>query len=584
MLGLVTTVYFYRIGTYDQIEQLPLIMASMEEDYLPNDFFTEAGRQFGPRYYYVHLMAWSGRLLGLENALFGWTLLAQAGLAWVSFRMGKAWFEGDEVAALLSTAVVMSAEAVAWGSKSVIYAPYLTPGVLVMPLMGMSLLDGSRGRLMRAGLWAGLSAWVHILLGVETGLLVLGAGWWGCIRQAGRWHRPTWIQTTLGAGILIVMALPTLIPYAAQSRTLTAETFVQIIAVFRHPHHYLPSYFLANGWEWVKGAAFWGAMALAWWLWRKHYPGQALAQRFVALLTGLIAVGCVVGWWGVELAQNRLLTTAQTWRLLNLLKWIGLVLIGGSLGRMLRGKSPLGTFGGYLAMLTPLAMLAAMGKAAGVRLPVFGLALLGLLTAGLLLWIDQLYISSVGLVLIYALIMGLYLGGQERWGIGVVVALLVGTALNATLLVGRLPSPLESIAARVFRPRVYAWSYPDEMQAVMDFARTQTPTASVWLTPPDFGPMRIAGRRAIVVDFKAFPFQDATIWTWYQRILACYGSDPAARDEAWAQWNPASLRRIARSYEFDYAVVPHTDAWADYAGQFDTKTYKVLTRSEALVE
>jgi len=378
------------------------------------------------------------------------------------------------------------------------------------------------------------------------------------------------------------MALPTLVPYAAQPQTLDPETFVQIIAAFRHPHHYLPSYFLANGWEWVKGGAFWGAMALAWRFWHQHHPGQALARRFVAILAGSIALACLLGWWGVEIAQNRLLTTAQTWRLLDLLKWIGLILIGGCLGQMLRGKKPVEIFGGFLSMLTPISMLVAMGKASGVRIPLFGMALLGLLTAGLLLWVEQLFFSSVGLVMVYALIIGLYVGGQKRWSLGVGVALLVGAAINAALLVGRLPSPLESIAGRVFRPQVYAWSYPEEMQAVMDFARRQTPTASIWLTPPDFGPMRIAGRRAIVVDFKAFPFQDAAILTWYQRILACYGSDPDALGDAWAQWRPATLRRIADSYKFDYAVVPHTDAWADYPGQFETETYKVLTRKEAL--
>lgn len=583
LIGIITTVFYYRVGIYDQIEQLPIILRFMVgDDYLANDFFTHAGVQFGPRFYYAHLMAWSGKLVGLGNALFGWMLLAQMGVAWVSFQLGKGWYDGDEVAGLVAAAAAMSAEAVAWGANEVMYGPCLTPGSLVLPLIGLSLLAGSRGRLVQASLWAGLAAGMHILLGLETGFLVLAAGGVAAMNQQGTRPQPVWLQAGLGTGILIMLGLPTLLPYAQQARGLDADTFYQIIAEFRHPHHYLPSHFLANAWAWIKGLAFWGAMALAGRLWHQQHPHQRQAQRFVALLAIFIALGCLVGWLGVEVIPNRLVITAQTWRLLNLLKWLGLVLIGGQLGKLLSGQTPWDGVGGFLSMLTPLSMLAMMGKAAGLRISLLAAALLGLFTAGPLLWIDQLYVSTAGLVAVYALIVGLYLGGKRGWSMAGAGTLILGAGLNATLLAGQMPAPLELIAARVFRPHVYTWTYPAEMQAVMDFARTQTAKSALWLTPPDFGPMRIVGRRAIVVDYKAFPFQDEAILTWYERVLACYGPDPQALHKVWGQWNPATLRRLGKQYQFDYAVVPNTAAWKAQQGVYQTPRYKVLRRAEVI--
>jgi len=582
LMGVITTVFYYRFAIHDQIEQLPLMLRFMEGDYLERDFFTNAGENFGPRFYYAQLMAGSGKLLGLKTALFVWTLLAQVSLAWVSFQMGKQWHGGDQRAGLMAAAVAMSAEAVAWGSNAVIYAQYLAPDLLAMPLISMSLLAGSQGRLMRAGLWAGLASGVHVLLGLETGALVLVAGGWIGLRQQGLQHRPTWRQAILGALVLAAAALPTLIPYAQQEQGLDAAAFYQVVAAFRHPHHYLPSYFLANGWELLKGGAFWGAMGLAWARWRRHQPAQARAQPFVAVLAALIALGCLIGWLGVEVVPNRLVITAQTRRLLNLLKWIGLVLIGGGLGRMTQAMGVAGSMGSLLSMLTPFSMLGLMGKAAGLRIPLAGIALLGLLTAGLLLAVDQLFWSSVGLVGLYAGVVGVYVGGKRRWGMAIAGALILGAGINATLLAGRLPQPLELIASQAFRPKVYAWSYPEAMQQVMDFARTQTPAGSLWLTPPDFGPMRIAGRRAIVVDFKAFPFQDPAILTWHERILACYGADLEALEETWRKWDPATLRRLGQQYAFDYAIVPNTTTWRQHPGLFQNKAYKVLSRGDAL--
>ena len=58
LMGVITTVFYYRFAIHDQIEQLPLILRFMEGDYLERDFFTNAGDNFGPRFYNTPFRFW----------------------------------------------------------------------------------------------------------------------------------------------------------------------------------------------------------------------------------------------------------------------------------------------------------------------------------------------------------------------------------------------------------------------------------------------------------------------------------------------------------------------------------------------
>ena len=60
----------YGYGVSDQAEQLPLIFRAMDSGYLANDFFVNAASEFGPRFYYVHTMAFIGTYVPLPAAFF----------------------------------------------------------------------------------------------------------------------------------------------------------------------------------------------------------------------------------------------------------------------------------------------------------------------------------------------------------------------------------------------------------------------------------------------------------------------------------------------------------------------------------
>ena len=51
-----------------------------------------------------------------------------------------------------------------------------------------------------------------------------------------------------------------------------------------------------------------------------------------------------------------------------------------------------------------------------------------------------------------------------------------------------------------------------------EWARTNTPQDAIFAVPPSNSEMRSWSRRAIVVNFKAFPFQDELMIEWHRRL------------------------------------------------------------------
>ncbi|MDX1546877.1 MAG: DUF6798 domain-containing protein, partial [Rhodothermales bacterium] len=104
--------------------------------------------------------------------------------------------------------------------------------------------------------------------------------------------------------------------------------------------------------------------------------------------------------------------------------------------------------------------------------------------------------------------------------------------------------------------------------SVEQWARTQTPAGAVFAVPPSWSGFRSHARRAVVVDFKAFPFQPEQIPVWFERLadLAPISlperADPrlqATLDDAFLRRAPEALARAASRYGIDY-VVRHRSA------------------------
>jgi hypothetical protein len=105
--------------------------------------------------------------------------------------------------------------------------------------------------------------------------------------------------------------------------------------------------------------------------------------------------------------------------------------------------------------------------------------------------------------------------------------------------------------------------YEGDLVAVGDYVRNETPKDAVFLTPPDLGEFRLVTNRAIVVDFKAFPFQDQAMREWRTRLFTLYGGEPRAKGrfapaemlEIYRTIDDTTILSLAETYGFEYALL-----------------------------
>lgn len=140
----------------------------------------------------------------------------------------------------------------------------------------------------------------------------------------------------------------------------------------------------------------------------------------------------------------------------------------------------------------------------------------------------------------------------------VAVCLLWVAALAAATLPG---APLRGKVAPTARAAT-------PLGQVERWARHETPMDAVFAVPPSVSSFRSSARRAILVNFKAVPFEPAPLRAWFERILDVApltplpvraGPDLAARlDEAYARQDADAWERLARRYGIRYLVVERT--------------------------
>ena len=74
-IGLLATIWGYRFGDFDHVEQLPLVKKAINSNYLIKDFFININQEhFSPRNYYIYMVAFLSKITSLPAAFFLITL------------------------------------------------------------------------------------------------------------------------------------------------------------------------------------------------------------------------------------------------------------------------------------------------------------------------------------------------------------------------------------------------------------------------------------------------------------------------------------------------------------------------------
>jgi hypothetical protein len=585
LIAAISTLWNYQYGTENQTEYVLAAERALDSGFLSRDFFTNTTQSFGPRFYFIALLAALGAVAPLPAVFFFLALASNVAISVVTALVGCDIF-GSRYAGMLASGMVMSLDTLRLADAATLGSPGLYQATVAMPWVLAAVWAGLRGRLPICGLLAGVGSVLHPIVGFVTGALVLAVATLTGPFQRDRRNAEAPFARLGQVGLawlaLITLASLSFVPYTRTQRLEPAQ-FVQILAHFRAPHHYLPSTFPVP--HYVQAACFVTATLLSWYRiakWRASLRGVALT---VTLITAGVLLACLGGYLFVEVLPSRVWTTAQTFRLLFLVKWLGFLGVAGVIGsrlamesdanRAINAAPPLFGLMSATTMVVTQAAEAMRGwRTADLmaeRIGLSGLIAVTAITVYLILT-DQ--VSALFLILV---VIGLFAvsDASPHWRFTIPAVLSLATV--AALLSSYRWLPERHI--KLEPPRFTLADIEDKSASIAVAVNDKTPPDAVLLTPPQFGMLRLLSHRAIVVDFKLFPFEDREMFEWYQRILDCYGhvstiGFEAARemDEHYRSITDTQLSRIRERYGAAYAVL--------YAG---TKThYPVLAATDSL--
>ena len=591
LFGILTTILTYTgYGISNHVEQLPIILRSLDRTFLVNDFFTNAATHSIARLYYARFIAMlAGSGSNLPAVFLILTLCSNIAISLISFFFARDLFHNSPLAGICASALVMSVSTFRLGWHAIIFSGTLTPTTIAIPFALAAIWLSTRGKLVIGTVLCGIASIIHPQFGLEVGAILLGTFVLSLLIGKQKWTTDNLRAVILSLLVFIPFAVISILPQFSQ-RSIDPALFVYIIALFRHPHRFVPSTFgLSN---YIYAAAFLYAVIVFYHHWRKDRKTSYSLP--VAIIACTILFLCIGGYIFVEIFPMRIWVIAQTFRLLYLVQWLGLLLIAGTIADE---KLQPSTRVLYLASaLHPFAL----GIAA--------------LTQSLREWLGQKQISfgkflDPGFVLLFNIaILGWFFHPQMESLLLIVYAVLI-LAFNAvpqklyysTILAGAIPvillvnyqerlpyiNHLDTVS-RIketvnFKMQSELGTQGDEMA---EFSRQNTPEDSIFLTPPNWGQFRLLARRAVVVDFKAFPFADIAVEEWYRRLTDCYGI-PASKglamepelDANYRNMDDASLLALQKKYQVSYAIL-YRETPTRFEVRFQNDTYKVIQLNE----
>jgi hypothetical protein len=318
----------------------------------------------------------------------------------------------------------------------------------------------------------------------------------------------------------------------------------------RVPHHHLP-----RTWGWAgfslfaKHAAL-GGIGLG--LVRPKAPGAPVVLAAAASLAGLFLLVflCTVVMFVPRVA------TLQPYHFLTLLSFFSLLFFAGAAAREAEaGGEPLSA-----PRVRRLALLGAGLCVAFWANPIVGAALAAML----------------GVPLAWPLVRDRARLARRTLAVGATLFLggLAGFCLPLSTAFFDPGEPAPGIVRWVRErtpPRILATLVPPEAECdLYRWAKAETPRDAVFVVPLDLERFRLRAERAVVVDWKGFPYRARDAEEWYRRIVRVSGvPDPAAKEEVldgYLRLDAERARALAREFGARYAVVRRDRHAGDLAG------------------
>jgi len=526
-----------QFGSGNQVEQLSLIARLNDPNFALGDHYIDNSSDFSPRVYYTGAVALLTSFLPVPLVLAALGVLSNFGLALVSYLVAFRQFRLVQGAALLAALMVITNSSISLGLAGFLRFDSVQPANPAIPLAlaGLALMAGARMYL--AVLMLVASALAHPLIGVEIALLAFfGAGVTalGLYRGADVLRRLVHLALAgvlFAAAIAYLWALPLV---KANAQPMSDAQFFDILVNFRAPHHYLGLEFYWRSWLEAGLFVIGTALAAAW-------AGVGLFRKQVFWTLAFASLAAIAlmaaSLWFVDIQNSRIWSTLQLFRMVMVVKWVGILLVAALVSHHWVKDPRLG-----LILGATLVIATSGAQAYAIWVLLIGSVCISLVEKLIkrdrlqigLIWFGVAGMGAIALLLHlkYGLNLDLY-----RGALGLVVFLLAISmpargASNLALASAALAMVLASTAAQRgeglfgLRDLRAQFTWADLQDDAADIARAAgrfSPQGAIWIVPPLQEAFRLISGRAVVVDFKSIPFGDTAMLEWKARLDRLFG-------------------------------------------------------------
>ncbi|MBD1829037.1 EpsG family protein [Microcoleus vaginatus GB1-A2] len=581
--SLMATGYIFPIG--GNFPEVPPIQFMLNPEMYKNDYYVQEMVKFNPRYYYyyiIYLLANLGTSIPLAHFIYQFLSFGSFILA--CYAITNIYTNSKLPAAAM--AFLCIAASFTDVGNTLIFSTKSVPSTFAMGLAIWGIYFSLRQKWLTGYFCFGLACLLQFLVGLLPGLMMVPVLVIESVRQ--RKFKTLILAIALLAAMASIVYIPMLLTGTTSTHTIDNAEFVYIHAKVRNPHHILPSNWDLGNWFNFICFIIGGLLCI---------KNAELLQKedkvnfYVIVGTSLFAL--FLNYIFVEVFPVSFIAKLQLARTVPFAQLIIFIAVALTVEKL------------YIKKQIAVSLL---------LLVVLTLPFRGIIFLGLSLWQTKnyvfpkrynilLWILAAGTViysLIYPLTDSWEIMGDRIMSIPVFFSILafpfileetsLATSIKqaiihtlalittATLvfgIAGILPKPI----LNVFQTRVNINAVPrdDLSRLAVRFSQISSRDVLV-LVPPSVTSFQFFCERAIVVNFKNFPFTEKGIKEWQNRMEAVLGV-PLNPQMIWGgndffiRRSSADLVKVARSYHADY-ILTRTDWHPNIQGEIADKQGK----------
>jgi hypothetical protein len=581
--SLMATGYIFPIG--GNFPEVPPIQFMLNPELYKNDYYVQEMVKFNPRYYYyyiIYLLANLGTSIPLAHFIY--QFLAFGSFILACYAIINIYTNSKLPAAAM--AFLCIAASFTDVGNTLIFSTKSVPSTFAMGFAIWGIYFSLRQKWLTGYLFFGLGCLLQFLVGLLPGLMMVPVLVIESVRQ--RNFKTLILAIALLAAMASIVYVPMLLTGTTSTHTIDNAQFVYIHAKVRNPHHILPSNWDLGNWFNFICFIIGGLLCIK----NSELLRKEDKVNF-SVIVGTSIFALFLNYIFVEVYPLAFIAKLQLARTVPFAQLIIFIAVCLTVDILYRGKK----------IAISLLLLVVL------TLPFRGIIFLGLSVwqtkkyvfpkrYNILLWI--LAVGTVIFSLIYPVTDSWEIMGDRIISIPVLFSILafpfileetsLATSIKqilthtlalittATLVFGVariLPKPI----LNVFQTRINinAVSSDDLSRLAVRFSQISSRDSLV-LIPPSVTSFQFFSERAIVVNFKNFPFTEKGIKEWQNRMEAVLGV-PLNPQMIWGgndlfiRRSSADLVKVARNYHADY-ILTRTDWHPNMQGEIADKQGK----------